>query len=151
MNKDVTKEDRKEIYKDGLKECICDDPGECQLFMLFMSQNNHNSCKTKQSSRDWFLRSVKRRDTDKDNYKYQQKIERQKSKTKVDNAILALKHQGVSLKDKESAGLGDTVTKVLKSFGITKEVISKVGSSCKCEKRRAWLNTIFPYGNKKDE
>ncbi len=149
MNKKVTREERQEIYKEGLKECICDSPGQCQLFMLAMSENLHDHCKNSQSYRDWFLESVKRRDTDKENENYQRKLTRQAANAKVDNAILALQHKGVSLKDEKSTGLGDTVTKVLGSFGITKEIISKVtGGSCKCEKRRKWLNTIFPYGVK---
>lgn len=149
MNKKVTREERQEIYKEGLKECICDDPGECQLFMLAMSETLHNRCKNRQSDRDWFLESVKRRDTDQDNTEYQKKLTDQAAKAKVDNAILALQSRGISLEDEESAGLGDTVAKVLSSFGITKEVISKIsGGSCKCDKRKAWLNTIFPYGTK---
>ena len=151
MNKKITREERQEIYKEGLKECVCDNPGECQLFMLAMSENLHNHCKSSQSYRDWFLKSVKRRDTDKENENYQRKLTRQAENAKVDNAILALQHKGVSLKDEESTGLGDTVAKVLGSFGITKEIISNVtGSGCKCEKRRNWLNTIFPYGIKDD-
>jgi hypothetical protein len=149
MNRKVTREERQEIYKEGLKECLCDEPGECQLFMLAMSKNLHHRCKSRQSDRDWFLESVKRRDTDQENADYQDKLTEQAARNKVDNAILALQHRGISLKDKESSGLGDTVAKVLGSFGITKEVVSKItGGDCKCDKRKAWLNTIFPYGMK---
>ena len=106
-------------------------------------------CKSRQSDRDWFLESVKRRDTEKSNANYQDKLTEQAAINKVDKAILALQHRGISLEDKESSGLGDTVAKVLGSFGITKEIVSKItGSDCKCDKRKAWLNTIFPYGIK---
>ena len=151
MNKKITREERQEIYKEGLKECVCDNPGQCQIFMLAMSKNLHDHCKNSQSYRDWFLESAKRRDTDKHNEDYQEKLTRYAAKAKVDNAILALQHKGVSLKDEKSAGLGDTVAKVLGSFGITKKIVSKaLGSGCKCEQRRKWLNTIFPYGIKDD-
>ena len=151
MNKKITTEERQDIFEQGLKECVCDNPGQCQIFMLAMSKNLHNHCKNSQSYRDWFLESAKRRDTEKHRKDYKEKLTRQAAKAKVDNAILALQHNGVSLKDEKSAGLGDTVAKVLGSFGITKEIVSKaLGSTCKCEKRRTWLNKIFPYGIKDD-
>tara|TARA_Y100000310_G_scaffold270418_1_gene284233 strand:- start:15218 stop:15676 length:459 start_codon:yes stop_codon:yes gene_type:complete len=152
MNRKVTREERREIYKKGLSECICDTPGECQLFMLAMSENLHRRCQNRQSDRDWFLESVKRRDTDQANIDYQKKLTEQAANAKIDNAILALESQGIGLEDKRSKGLGDTVAKVLGAFGITKEVISKTtGSNCNCDKRKAWLNKIFPYGVKEDD
>jgi len=152
MNRKVTREERQEIYKNGISECVCDTPGECQLFMLKMSKNLHRRCQNSQSDRDWFLESVKRRDTEQDNSAYQKKLTEQSAKAKVDNAILSLQDKGIGLEDKKSKGLGDTVSKVLAAFGITEEVISKAtGGNCNCDKRKVWLNKIFPYGVKEDD
>jgi hypothetical protein len=48
---------------------------------------------------------------------------------------------------KDSEGLGDTVEKVLSSFGITEAwIASAMGiRGCGCQKRKKFLNQIFPY------
>jgi hypothetical protein len=45
------------------------------------------------------------------------------------------------VKIKKSAGLGDTIAKFTKATGIDKFA----PKDCKCKKRQAQLNKIFPY------
>lgn len=51
---------------------------------------------------------------------------------------------------KDSTGLGDTLQKVFAKFGITEETIQKATGlkGCGCQKRKQFLNKIFPYRKK---
>ena len=44
-----------------------------------------------------------------------------------------------------SAGLGDTVEKVLKKTGVDKVAKAVLGEDCGCKERKEWLNKHFPY------
>lgn len=44
-----------------------------------------------------------------------------------------------------SKGLGDTVEKVLKATGVAKVVKFIAGEDCGCDKRKEYLNNMFPY------
>lgn len=52
----------------------------------------------------------------------------------------------------KSKGLGDTIAKVTKYFGIdkaAKQVAKSVGAEdCGCDKRQDTLNRVFPYSQK---
>ena len=52
-------------------------------------------------------------------------------------------------------GLGDTIERVLSKMGITSEKIERVFNvdegGCGCEKRKKFLNAIFPYFKKNQE
>lgn len=45
---------------------------------------------------------------------------------------------------KRPPGLGDSVEYVLKRVGVH-DWITKNWKMCKCQRRKAWLNTVFPY------
>ena len=53
---------------------------------------------------------------------------------------------------KDSEGLGDTLQKVFSQFGLTEENIQQALGirSCGCNKRRQFLNRIFPYRKRSD-
>lgn len=44
-----------------------------------------------------------------------------------------------------SKGLGDTVEKVFKSTGVDKLAKFVLGEDCGCDKRKEFLNKMFPY------
>ena len=44
-----------------------------------------------------------------------------------------------------SKGLGDTLEKVFKATGIKKAVHWLLGEDCGCDKRKEYLNQMFPY------
>ena len=44
-----------------------------------------------------------------------------------------------------SRGLGDTIEKITEATGIKSVVNLLFGEDCGCEKRKQFLNTIFPY------
>ena len=44
-----------------------------------------------------------------------------------------------------SEGLGDTVEKIKKATGIKKAVKFIAGEDCGCDKRKEFLNKLFPY------
>jgi hypothetical protein len=54
--------------------------------------------------------------------------------------------------NKESKGLGDSIAKVTKFFGIdtVAEAVAKLAGmeGCGCSERREMLNELFPYENK---
>jgi len=75
---------------------------------------------------------------------------------KIDQAIEEMEKEDVRLDNystKDSKGLGDTVEKWLGFFGITEEGIEKVAGmgGCNCQKRKQFLNRIFPYRKKKED
>jgi hypothetical protein len=68
---------------------------------------------------------------------------------KVDELIRELEKEGIQKQhfDKPPEGLGDTVERVLMKFGITKELVKSITGlkTCGCDKRKQWLNKLFPY------
>lgn len=44
-----------------------------------------------------------------------------------------------------SKGLGDTVEKVLEATGVAKVAKFIMGDDCNCDKRKEYLNKMFPY------
>jgi len=75
----------------------------------------------------------------------------------LDDAIKDLEdNEDVKLenyKHKESEGLGDSLEKVFNKFGINEEFIGKAMGigGCGCQKRKKFLNQIFPYRKKKEQ
>ena len=57
-----------------------------------------------------------------------------------------------SNQQKQSQGLGDTIAKVTRFFGIDKvaDAIAKLAGAegCGCEERKEMLNELFPYESK---
>ncbi len=49
------------------------------------------------------------------------------------------------MQNKKSAGLGDSVEKVLKATGIDKIAKKVLGEDCGCKERKEKLNKLFPY------
>lgn len=45
----------------------------------------------------------------------------------------------------KSKGLGDTVEKVLEKTGVAKVAKFVLGEDCNCDKRKEFLNRLFPY------
>lgn len=75
----------------------------------------------------------------------------------TDQVIIALNKRGYFSNggketiDTRSEGLGDSVAKVLSSFGITEERFSKLlnrQGGCGCDGRKAFLNKLVPYKKK---
>jgi hypothetical protein len=48
-----------------------------------------------------------------------------------------------------SRGLGDTIHNLARATRIDRVVKAVAGNGCGCEKRRKWLNEVFPYGESK--
>jgi hypothetical protein len=51
---------------------------------------------------------------------------------------------------KKSKGLGDTIEKITKATGVKKAVdtiFDALGKDCGCDKRKEFLNRLFPYKN----
>ncbi|NVM35949.1 MAG: hypothetical protein HWN81_10155 [Candidatus Lokiarchaeota archaeon] len=72
----------------------------------------------------------------------------------LDEAIDSLeKEEDVNLKNynaQDPEGLGDSLERVFKKFGINEEFIGKAMGigGCGCQKRKKFLNKIFPYRKK---
>jgi len=77
-------------------------------------------------------------------------------KAKIDEVVEHLeKEEDVRLDNfhlKDSEGLGDTLQKVFARFGLTEEGIKEATGMrwCGCNKRRQFLNRIFPYRKNSD-
>tara|TARA_X000001388_G_scaffold77408_1_gene78086 strand:+ start:53 stop:229 length:177 start_codon:yes stop_codon:yes gene_type:complete len=52
----------------------------------------------------------------------------------------------------KSKGLGDSIKKITKFTGIhyLVELLTPEGEDCGCNKRKTWLNKLFPYKIKED-
>ena len=50
-------------------------------------------------------------------------------------------------------GIGDFVENVLSKFGVTQERVQKAlgTKDCGCDKRKQFLNQLFPFARKNDE
>lgn len=54
---------------------------------------------------------------------------------------------------KEPEGLGDSLERVFSKFGINEEFVEKAMGigGCACNKRKKFLNKIFPYRKKEEQ
>lgn len=76
-------------------------------------------------------------------------------KQTLDKVIQEIENEGVTLDNylqKDPQGLGDTVERALKKFGLDDSFVQKAMGigGCGCQKRKKFLNRIFPY-KKKDK
>jgi hypothetical protein len=75
----------------------------------------------------------------------------QQEQKKLNEVITHLeKEENITLSNhakQDPQGLGDTLEKVFTKFGITEEFIKKSFGlkGCGCQKRKQFLNKIFPY------
>lgn len=73
---------------------------------------------------------------------------------KVRKAVAALEKENITVDtlNQPSEGLGDTVEKILTSFGITEKLVTKVMKrTCGCDARKKFLNKLIPYTRKKED
>ena len=144
------------------KECICDGPGRCPCFGVLMNENLHRKCKSGQNWRDNFsnfftslaseeVRShnAAREDAFMDQIK-QQEIARRKEEKDLDDAMAEIESRAKGI---EMEGIGDFVENVLSKFGVTQERVQKAlgTKDCGCDKRKQFLNQLFPFARKNDE
>ena len=54
------------------------------------------------------------------------------------------------MESNKSKGLGDTIEKFTIATGI-KKLADKIPGGCGCSKRKAALNSVFPYKNNEDK
>jgi uncharacterized protein YueI len=73
-------------------------------------------------------------------------------KSEMNDVIKQLEKEGIYHNThlnphQDKVGLGDTVEKVLQSFGITEERFKEWFNlkECGCSKRKAWLNNLFSW------
>ena len=146
-------------YKDMAEndyECQCEFAGYCPLLEEVMTPHLHKLCKTSADHRKSFLKNAMQRGVHNEKVKRafsNQQIETMKSAEEADRVVKEIKQQGHKLDDNPSEGLGDTIEKVLKKFGITQEKIENVIGSkgCGCSERKKWFNKIFSYKENKDQ
>ena len=139
--------ERHDILQNGLPACICENPGMCPLFREPMSSSLHGWCQRSQAYRDGFVKMAKKNDASWSSEKaWKKRAKEIKELQQFDKATEALADEGIDPSE-PSEGLGDTVEKILKKFGITKKLMANVSGAkdCRCNKRREWLNKIFKY------
>ena len=143
-------------------ECICDGPGQCPCYGVFMNDNLHGRCKRSQNWRDnfsHFFKSLvddgirdateKRLDDKMDAIKKQVIAQREEEKD-LDQAMAEIEAKADGV---EVEGLGDLVENVLTKFGITQERVQKAlgTKDCGCIRRKQFLNKLLPFARKNDE
>ena len=145
-----------------LTRCMCDGPGQCPCYGVVMNEGLHAKCK---SSADWranFARffdamaaeEIKAATAAREGAaleRARQDILRKKEEYEQLDLALAEIHSQSDGSD--VTGLGDLVENVFSKFGITKERVEKVlgTQGCGCDKRKQFLNSIFPFVRKNDE
>ena len=145
------KYDYEKMSREGYN-CDCVAAGFCPLLQKKMTPHLHNLCQTSDKHRELFLRTAKIKGVHNNHVKKRRAVKLRK-KTELENvaedAIQEMKDSGVDI-NKASEGLGDTIEKVLKKFGIDQNKIEKIigGPGCGCSERKKWFNKIFSY--KKD-
>ena len=147
--------DYKHMAENGY-ECQCEFAGYCPLLEEIMTPHLHKLCKTNAAHRKSFLKNAMQRGVHNNEVKKafsDQQIASMESAQEADRVVEEIKQQGHSLDDSPSEGLGDTIEKVLKKFGITQEKIeSVIGSKgCGCSERKKWFNKIFSYKKNNDQ
>ena len=146
-------------------ECICEGPGQCPCYGVFMNENLHARCKSSQNWRENFshffkslaseeARAVtKARDDAAMDRILEETRARRKEEKDLDKAMAEIEDKSKGMGEVEVEGLGDLVEGVLAKFGITSEKVEKaLGSKdCGCNKRKQFLNKLFPFARKNDE
>ena len=127
-----------------------------------MNENLHRKCKSGQNWRDNFsnfftslaseeVRShnAAREAAFMDQIK-QQEIARRKEEKDLDDAMAEIESRAKGI---EMEGIGDFVENVLSKFGVTQERVQKAlgTKDCGCDKRKQFLNQLFPFARKNDE
>jgi hypothetical protein len=144
-------------------ECICEGPGQCPCYGVFMNKNLHAKCKRSQNWRENFsnffeslaseeVRAVTKAREDAAMDSILQELQARREEEKGLNEAMA------EIEDKTKAmgeveGLGDVIENVLTKFGITQELMQKAlgTKECGCSKRKQFLNHLFPFASKNDQ
>tara|TARA_R110000751_G_scaffold62528_1_gene129379 strand:- start:1071 stop:1532 length:462 start_codon:yes stop_codon:yes gene_type:complete len=148
--------DYEQMSKEGYS-CQCEAAGYCPLLDEEMSPHLHSLCQTNEAYRNRFLENAKKRgvhDSEVRRTHSKERIEITELSNSADLAIEDLKKEGIDLdKENASAGLGDTIEKVLSKFGITQEKIERIAKmkGCGCSKRKQWFNKIFSYNKENSD
>lgn len=145
-------------------ECICEGPGRCPCFGVLMNKNLHAKCKHSQNWRDNFssffdalaTEEVRKHSQAREKAAMERINEQirasQEEEADIDAAIaeISLKAKDV---DGQMDGLGDYVENILTKFGVTQERVQKAlgTTDCGCNKRKQFLNQLFPFARKNDE
>lgn len=71
-------------------------------------------------------------------------------KQQLDHVISEIEKEGITLDnyiEQDPKGVGDTLERVFKKFGVDESFIAKAMGigGCGCQKRKKFLNRIFPY------
>jgi len=90
--------------------------------------------------------------------RHEESKEMSKNKKELDKFINKVEEEGIKVEDYSDSpeGLGDVVSNVLTSLGISETSVEKWLNieDCGCSKRQEFLNKIFPFrkknGNKED-
>ena len=127
-------------------ECICDGPGQCPCYGVFMNDNLHGRCKRSQNWRDNFSHFFKSLVDD----GIRDATEKRLDDKDLDQAMAEIEAKADGV---EVEGLGDLVENVLTKFGITQERVQKAlgTKDCGCSRRKQFLNKLFPFARKNDE
>mgnify|MGYP001164187439 FL=1 len=152
-----------------LDKCKCEGAGFCSVYQKQVCQEVYDMCSSSQEYRDYFVSLMTEEEVKKmkeeekirqnmENYDPEEKspIDATASDNAIANAVIGeMKQIGIDEKnvDKYSEGLGDTVSKILSSLGVSEERIEKLAGigGCGCGSRKSFLNKIFPYKNKEDK
>ena len=143
-------------------ECVCEGPGRCPCYGVFMNGNLHDKCKRSQNWRDnfsHFFKSLENEEVRAQNEARenaamerirQEQIARKEEEKDLDEAMAEIEDRADGV---EVEGLGDLVENVLTKFGITQERVQKAlgTKDCGCDKRKQFLNQLFPFARKNDE
>ena len=144
-------------------ECICSGPGQhCPCYGTKMSERLHNRCKASQRWRTNFAQFFKGIASDETKAfgsaqadAAMEEIRKRESARREEEKDLDAAMAEIELKSEGSdvSGLGDLVEDVLTKFGITSEKVEKAlgVQDCGCNKRKQFLNKLFPFTRKNDE
>lgn len=146
-------------------ECVCEGPGQCPCYGVFMNKNLHAKCKRSQNWRENFSRFFKslaneevraitkeREDAAMDRI-LQEELARREEEKDLDEAMSEIEDKARDMGEEGVEGLGDVIENVLTKFGITQERVQKAlgTKDCGCNKRKQFLNRLFPFARKNDE
>ena len=143
-------------------ECVCEGPGKCPCYGVFMNRNLHDKCQRSQNWREnfsHFFKSLENEEVRAQNEARenaamerirQEHIARKEEEKDLDEAMAEIEDRADGV---EVEGLGDLVENVLTKFGITQERVQKAlgTKDCGCDKRKQFLNQLFPFARKNDE
>jgi len=148
-----------EINKDWKKcteECTCEGPGYCPRYNIHMNPYLHNLCKTditwRYNFQNFFAPAKNKEEQEFRARKLEEQNAAKNHNELLDQAIQEVEEAGVNLENYEdkSAGLGDLIGGIFSKLGITEEITSKWAgiAGCGCNKRKKFLNKIFPFREK---